>query len=406
MNAVGIDVSKGKSMVCVMRPFGEVVLKPFEIHHTTQALSSLAKRLKDLDGETRVVLEATGRYHEPVVAALYNAGIYVSVVNPLLVHDYKNNSLRQAKTDKKDSVKIANYALANWNDLRRYMPEDEARQALKTCYRQYQQSARIHTMLRNNLISLTDQTFPGVNTLFTSPARADGSEKWVDFVETFWHCGCVSNVSKVAFTKRYQKWCHKHGYNFSEEKAAEIHSLAKESTVLFKNNTAKLLVKQSVVQLNAVSKAMAALRNEMDRLAQLLPEYRIVMEMYGVGTSLGPQLMAEIGDVRRFHSKKALVSFAGIDSPPNDSGKIKDNHKHISKIGSAQLRRTLFLIMSVILQNSPPDEPVYQFMDKKRAEGKPYKIYMMASANKFLRIYYARVQNCLAQLEISGTPVP
>lgn len=406
MNAVGIDVSKGKSMVCVMRSLGEVVLKPFEVYHTTQALSSLAKRLKDLDGETRVVLEATGRYHEPVAAMLYNEGLYVSVVNPLLIHDYKNNSLRQAKTDKKDSIKIANYALANWNDLRRYMPEDEIRQALKTCYRQYQQSVRLHTTLKNNLISLTDQTFPGVNTLFTSPARADGSEKWVDFVGTFWHCGCISSVSLAAFTKRYQKWCGKHGYNFSQTKATEIYSRAKESTALFKANTAKLLVKQAVAQLNAVSKAMAALRDEMDRLAQLLPEYDTVMEMYGVGPSLGPQLMAEIGDVRRFHSKKALVSFAGIDSPPNDSGKIKDNHKHISKIGAAPLRRTLFLIMSVILQNAPQQEPVYQFMDKKRAEGKPYKVYMMASANKFLRIYYARVQNYFAQLEISGTPVP
>jgi hypothetical protein len=47
--------------------------------------------------------------------------------------------------------------------------------------------------------------------------------------------------------------------------------------------------------------------------------------------------------------------------------------------------------MSVLLQQSPLNEPVYQFMDKKRSEGKPYRVYMMASANKFLRIYYASV---------------
>ena len=34
MNAVGIDVSKGKSMICVMRLLGEVVIQPFEIGHT------------------------------------------------------------------------------------------------------------------------------------------------------------------------------------------------------------------------------------------------------------------------------------------------------------------------------------------------------------------------------------
>ena len=48
--------------------------------------------------------------------------------------------------------------------------------------------------------------------------------------------------------------------------------------------------------------------------------------------------------------------------------------------------------MTIILQTQPQDEPVFQFMDKKRSEGKPYKVYMMASANKFLCIYYARVK--------------
>ena len=52
----------------------------------------------------------------------------------------------------------------------------------------------------------------------------------------------------------------------------------------------------------------------------------------------------------------------------------------MSKVGASSLRRTLFLVMSVYLQNSLPDEPVYQFMDKKRSEGKPYRVYMMASA--------------------------
>ncbi len=105
------------------------------------------------------------------------------------------------------------------------------------------------------------------------------------------------------------------------------------------------------------------------------------------------------GDVRRFHSKKALVAYAGIDAPPNDSGNISGRHRSMSKVGSPSLRRTLFLVMSVYLQKSPSDEPVYQFMNRKRAEGKPYRVYMMASANKFLRIYYASVKQYLDTLE-------
>ena len=53
----------------------------------------------------------------------------------------------------------------------------------------------------------------------------------------------------------------------------------------------------------------------------------------------------------------------------------------------------------MFLQNAPVDELVYQFMDKKRAEGKPYRVYMMASANKFLRICYATVKAYLDALE-------
>ena len=169
MNCVGIDVSKGKSMIAVMRPFGEVVVSPFEVRHTANELSELAGLLKSLDGETRVVMESTGNYHAPVAWLLHDAGLYVSVVNAMLVHDYGNNSLRRAKTDKKDAVKLANYGLDHWLTLPRYIPEEDTRLMLKICYRQYQQYSKVQTMLKNNLISLLDTTFPDANRLFTSP---------------------------------------------------------------------------------------------------------------------------------------------------------------------------------------------------------------------------------------------
>ena len=400
MNAVGIDVSKGKSTVAIMRPFGEVVRSPYEVSHTESELNELAKLLKSLPGETRVVMEYTGNYHAPVACSLHKAGIYVSVVNAILVHDYGDNSLRRGKTDKKDAVKLANYALDRWLTLPRYIPEEDARLMLKTCYRQYQQMSKCGTMQNNNLVSLLDITYPNVNRLFTSPPRPDGSEKWVDFVAQFWHCDCVGKLSLNAFTERYQRWCEKHGYHFSADKAAKIHEAARSHvTVMPRNETTKFLVQQAVEQLRATQKVLASMRDQMQSLASSLPEYPVVMQMYGVGKTLGPQLMAEIGDVRRFHSKKALIAYAGIDPSPYQSGTYDLKSRSISKRGSSSLRRTLFLVMSVILQNSPEDQPVYRFMDKKRSEGKPYKVYMMASANKFLRIYYASVTKYLASLE-------
>ena len=156
-----------------------------------------------------------------------------------------------------------------------------------------------------------------------------------------------------------------------------------------------MLISQAIIQLQAVEETLFAINNEMLKLSASLPEYDTVMSLYGVGEVLGPQLMAEIGDVSRFKNKKSLVAFAGIDSPADQSGQVDKKSKAITKRGSSALRKTLFQIMAVILQNCPQNEPVYQYLDKKRSEGKLYKVYMIAGANKFLRIYYARVKECL-----------
>ena len=114
MNCVGVDVSKGKSMIAVMRPLGELVIPPFEVAHNDAELRKLSRLLGDLDGETRVVMEATGNYHLPVASFLCDSGFYVSVVNAMLVYGYGNNSLRRAKTDKKNAIKLSNYSLDRW----------------------------------------------------------------------------------------------------------------------------------------------------------------------------------------------------------------------------------------------------------------------------------------------------
>lgn len=245
-----------------------------------------------------------------------------------------------------------------------------------------------------------DQTFPGANAYFDSPVREDGSQKWVDFVLAFWHVDCVRSVSSAAFTERYRKWCRKHGYNFSAARAAQIHSDAKEMIALTpKEPHTKLLVEQAATQLLAVSRTVEVIRSEMQRLAEQLPEYSVVMAMYGVGPSIGPQLMAEIGDIRRFSGKQSLAAFAGVDPMPNQSGTKESKSNKSSKRGSPYLRSTLFLLMSVLLQNAPEKDPVFQFLNKKRSEGKPYYVYMTAGANKFLRIYYGKVRDHLASLE-------
>lgn len=398
MNAVGIDVSKGKSMVAVMQPPGIVVAEPFEVSHNAEELSELVERVKLLGGETKVVMEYTGTYYEPIANALHNAGIFVSVVNPLLIDDYGTNRVRKVKTDKKDAFKIANYALSKWLELREYIPVEDTRKTLKILNRQYAQYNKVLVMQKNNLIALLDSCFPNANTLFSSPRReSDGHEKWVDFILEFPHLNAVSKLCPSVFKTKYQSWCKANRYNYSESKATQIHAYSRTqvSALPMTDSVIKIVV-ESAKLLNSTLETLAELRNEMDKLASTLPEYETVMSLYGVGRTMCAQLIAEIGDVRRFEHSKSLVAMAGIDPPPNQSGQVDVKSRSISKRGSPLLRKALFLIMQVLLQRQPINEPVYQFLDRKRSEGKPYKVYMIAAAHKFLRIYYARVKEALA----------
>ncbi len=137
MNAVGIDVSKGKSTVAICQPGDQVILKPCDFHHTQSDISSLIGIIKGLDGETKVCMEHTGRYYEPVATWLSDAGIFVSAVNPILIRQFGDDSLRAPKTDKADAKKIARYTLDRWVKLKQYSHMDETRNQLKTMNRQF-----------------------------------------------------------------------------------------------------------------------------------------------------------------------------------------------------------------------------------------------------------------------------
>lgn len=399
-NAVGIDASKGKSTVTVLQPGGRVVRKPFDVTHSLSELKKLTEYILSLDGETKVVMESTGRYHEPLVRTLSDHGIFVSVVNAHLIKNFGNNTIRKVKSDPADSRKIARYTLDNWADLRQYSSMDTTREQLKILNSQMTFFTKQKVAAKNNLISLLDMTYPGVNKLFDSQTRSDGTEKWVDFASSFWHVDCVRKIGLCSFTERYRGFCKRHGYCFQDGKPEELFNASLDLVAVFpKEKTYKDMIQMAIKQLNTISANVEHIRQEMDRLASTLPEYNTVMGLRGVGPSFGPQLIAEIGDITRFNHREALTAYAGVDPGVNESGSFKSKSNNASKCGSARLRKTLYLIMCSLLQSKPLDDPVYRFLDKKRAEGKPYHVYMTAGANKFLRIYYGTVKAYLRSLE-------
>ena len=78
-----MDISKGKNMVAIMRPFGEIVSAPFEIKHTASDINSLVELISSIEGESRIIMEHTGHYCEVLAHQLSEANLFVSAMNPL-----------------------------------------------------------------------------------------------------------------------------------------------------------------------------------------------------------------------------------------------------------------------------------------------------------------------------------
>ena len=394
MLSVGIDVSKEKSTVCAMRPLGEILVMPFEISHTDSDLSEVVRMITRLDSDVKIVMEATGIYHLPVATFLREKGLFISVINPYEMKLYRAQDLRKVKTDKRDSMTIANYGIDKWFDLREFTPQEDVYAELRLLGRQYRffMESRIDHLL--NLTHLLDYTMPGVKACFGGWSESSGKDKLCDFVEEYWHYDNITRRSEKKFVEHYQKWTKKKGYQFSETKALQIYSLAKNGIPTIPSNapSTKMLLLEAVKALREVNSALFAILTRMKELAKTLPEYPVVRAMGGVGDVLAVKLIAEIGDVRKFKSGKALIAYAGIDPPPYESGKFIGTERHISKRGSTTLRKIGYEVMRCVKSNGGNrDTAVYDFMLKKEDEGKAKKVAKIAALNKFLRIYYARV---------------
>lgn len=394
MISVGIDISKEKSTVCILKPYGEIIRSPYEISHTETQVSELVSMILNLNGEVRVVMEATGNYHLPILSYLKDQGVFVAVINPLVMKKYASTTLRKGKTDKLDAIKIASYGLDNWFHLVDYEATEEVYSQLRLLGRQYAHYIKIRIESKLSLTNMLDYTMPGIKSLLKSRSDKPEKDKLNDFVEEYWHFDNITNKSKNQFINSYQKWAKKKGYQQSETKAIKIYTLATEGIPTLSSNapSTKMLVLEAVRVLREVDKTLVLILSQMQELAKSLREYSVVREMDGVGEVLAPRLIAEIGDVRRFHSGKALIAYAGIDAPPYQSGQFTGTNRRISKRGSSTLRKTGYEVMKCLKSNKPQEDAVYLFMIKKEAEGKASKVAKIAGLNKFLRIYYARVK--------------
>ena len=384
---VGIDVSKGKSTVAILSIEGEVIEMPFDINHDVEDLEKLDKKLQKFSKEDlKIVLEQTGTYHLPILTYLLDKEYCVIAENALKIKKYLDRSLRKAKTDKKDSLKLAEYACDNWYKLKVNFIEEKKYKELRFLSRQYFSLNSMKVQQKVDFSDLTDMLFPGYYQLLEECNFVVG----LKIFEKFSDPEIIRKKKLETFLNDVEKIAQKIGQQRAGRNLAiKVYELAKKSVPSCPSNSStQLILNKRVVALINLIETTNEIIAKMNEIAKSMDEYKEVRNMKGVGDRLAPLLIAEIGDIRRFKNAGSLIAYAGIDSPPYQSGKYEATNRHISKRGNKYLRKTGFEVMQSIKSFCRVDCEVYDYIVKKETEGKCKKSAKIAGLNKFLRQYY------------------
>ena len=391
MIAVGIDVSKSKSMVAVLDSYGTVLASPYTVNHDAADMNAFVAYLKSFEEPVTILMEYTGHYHYPVLKKLQDEGLPVCIINPYQMKKYGDVEIHKAKTDKKDALRIATYALEKAYKLTPYSSMEQKYEDLKFLSRQYNQRINLVSKLKVQLLDLLDQTMPGITKILQLKSRNPETCTLLLFVKRFKSFDEITRIGKTRFLSAYAALMKKTSDRYAPNKGLSVYELASGSITTRGDDPYIWSAQEQCINLLAASQNAAdETIGQMQNIVETIPEYKVLRAMNGVGDRLGPIILAEIGDIRRFHSGKALNSYAGNDAPPYQSGQFESKNRHISKRGSSALRKACFEVMQALKLSKPQNDPVYLFIVKKEQEGKPYNVAEMAGVNKFLRIYYAR----------------
>lgn len=376
MISIGIDVSKGKSTVCILSPYGEMIRKPFSVIHTKESLNELADFINTLNGEKRIFMESTGIYHLLIYEHLLKMNFSVFTINPLVMFKYAGTNIRPGKNDRLDAITIANYGIDNWFKPIEIQHETSLQyKQLRLLSRQYNQYICMRVKSKLTLLNLLERTMPQIGTLLENDSQNIKRDKLNAFVVEFMHYDNISNMTENHFVAKYKEWAKKEGYQASELKAKQIYALASASipTLSSKDPSVKMLTLESVRMYKELCSSTDKILAQMVEIAKELKEFSILTSIKGIGNNLASRFIAEVGDIHRFYKASALIAYAGIDAPSYQSGQFTSTKRSISKRGSKALRKVGYEIMASFTRQKPIDNSVFDYIKKKEAEGKPKK---------------------------------
>jgi transposase len=378
---VGLDLGQRFHQVAVVNGAMDLVVAPFRIKRGRDGIEALLERVKAQGAETGdvvVTIEATANYWNDLVWVLTDRGCRVYMAHPKKAHDLRKFYAVHTKTDVTDSEALARMPLVDEKLRPVWIATPTQQTLLRLCRLRWKCRCRIAD-LKRRISTFSGMVVPGIDRVM--PVRYSKSARLFQRrylapqkARRLGRRRLVEILSKVAWGK------------FSDQKSEALWRCVENAPDL--GWDADDLLLEASVQLDELEALESQVERLDARIAELYteidPEQRL-KQVPGLGEFLSAAITAHIGDVTRFASSKALVSYAGLAPRVKESAGHTKSGQMITKHGSAYLRAWAYLGAACARQY---DHELKAYYERMRARGKHYNVALCATAARLLERAY------------------
>lgn len=384
---ISFDVSKNSSHIRGFIDVNKPIGKAIKINHDLDGFNSIKELARKIEERTNlkpaVVYEFTGVYALPLLSFFIENDFKIYQISPLESAKMRKAEVRPIKNDSLDTNTIAKVYYTK--ELREFSKQDKVYEDLKEMSRHYRFLISQFTIEKNRYHRCLDAIWP----MFDEVIEYD-SEIALAIVKKYKHPSNVKTMKGVLSTLSE---CNTGRSGTKENMAMKILNYIKSHNSGVKPDSYMVNELVSLVdRINDTSLALIKLLTEMEQLCLQLPEFVVIKSIPSIGERLSIRLLAEIGDISKYNSSKALIAYAGLDPMIMQSGKQSGEHMHITKKGNSFLRSTLYLLITCLCRYNP-DSKIALYVSKKKNDGLHPKAAKIAGCNKLLRTIYAMLSN-------------
>lgn len=385
-----MDIAKEHSVATIFSDRHIIFKDTFSFYHNMIDLEKIDVLLSNFTLEfgikPKIVMEATGIYSKPIAAYFFSLGYEVFIINPIMTGNVKARSVRKSKTDPIDTMRIASVFYNH--KLLPYNPSEEVYEKLRFLCRQYDGINTTYQELVVRMHTVIDLIYPNFKRMF-STVRGKAALK---FLKTFPSPEMVMSASLEELAASFHTSNKSLGWHLN--KAALIKETVRESPIVLESQIPILTYYVDLILHMQV--ILADIRSQMHDLARLSPNYNLLLSIPGVGNVTASVILSEIGNVDRFHSKKQLIAYAGLDPSVFQSGKYTAKNNKISKRGSPYLRKALYQAAFAGISNrsnGASNKVLRTFYDHLTKNGKNSRLAQTATSAKLLRIIFGMLKS-------------